>query len=73
MMQCQSCGDVEGPWIYSQGAGILCEDCYNYKETCDQLVNLIRTHRATKGKSTLDIVAFMDGIENRVYDELGLQ
>ena len=73
MMQCQSCGDTQGPWEYVEGAGILCEDCYEYKEACDKLVKLIRNHKSTKGKPALDIVAFVEGIENRIYDELGIQ
>lgn len=72
MMQCQSCGDTQGPWVWVDGVGVLCEDCYGYKEACDKLVTLIRHHKKTKGKNTLDIVAFMESIENSVYDELGL-
>lgn len=73
MMQCQNCGDAQGPWVYTEGAGILCEDCYGYKEVCDKMVTLIRNHKKTKGKSELDIVAFVDSIESVVYDELGLK
>lgn len=73
MIQCQSCGDTQGPWVYTEVAGILCEDCYGYKEVCDKMVTLIRHHKKTKGKSPVDIVSFVDSIENQVYNELGLQ
>ena len=72
-MECANCGDREGPWVWCQGIGCLCEDCYAYKEVCDKMVTLIKTHKRTKGKPALDVVAFVDSIENAVYDELGLQ
>ena len=73
MMECQFCGDREGPWVYTKDDGILCEDCYNYKKVCNDLVELIKSHKRTRGKTTMDIVTFMDGIEETVYDELGIK
>ena len=72
-MQCQSCGDTQGPWVFVDGIGVLCEDCYAYKEVCDKMVTLIKHHKCTKGRSIMDIIAFVDGIESRVYDELMLR
>lgn len=72
-MECQNCGDRNGPWVYVEGQGCLCEDCYGYKEVCDKMVTLIKHHKKCQSKNPLDIVAFVDSIENAVYDELGLQ
>ncbi len=73
MIECQSCGDKNGPWVYVEGIGCLCEDCYGYKEVCDKMVTLIKHHKKCQSKNSLDIVAFVESIENSVYDELGLQ
>ena len=27
MVTCAICGDTNGPWIYEEGIGFVCEDC----------------------------------------------
>lgn len=72
-MECQNCGDRNGPWVYVEGQGCLCEDCYGYKEVVDKIVTLCKHHKKCESGNTLDIVAFVESIENSVYDQLGLQ
>ena len=73
MMQCQKCGDTQGPWVWTANQGILCEDCYGYKEVIDKLVTLCKHHKKCASKQPIDIVTFIDGIENQVFDELGIK
>lgn len=73
-MRCQECGDNNGPFICNVHEGTcLCEDCYGYKEVVDKIVTLCKHHKKCESGNALDIVAFVESIENAVYDKLGLQ
>lgn len=72
MMQCQYCGDTQGPWVYTEKNGMLCEECYEFLDVVDRASKLIKK-RYDKRHDDLDAVIYMELIENKVYDEIGLK
>lgn len=78
MMQCQNCGNQEGPWVYTEGGpipinkGLLCEDCYEFFDAVERTTRVMKK-RYEKNHNVLDTVAYMDMFENKVYDLLGLK
>lgn len=72
MMQCQYCGDTQGPWVYTLERGLLCEDCYDYFDAVDRTAKVIKK-RYEKKHDILDTVAYMDAFENKVYDAVGIK
>lgn len=72
MMQCQYCGDTQGPWVSTEKHGILCEDCYEFFDAVERTAKLIKK-RYEKNNNVLDAVTYMDMFENKVYDLAGLK
>ena len=72
MMQCQYCGDQNGPWVHSSKHGLLCEDCYELFDTIDRLEKLVKK-RYDKENNKLAVCSYMDQITNEVYNRLGIR
>lgn len=74
MMQCNSCKNVDGPFIVDVGTGLtLCEDCYEFKDVVDRFAALVKRRAKEKKLAVIDQVILIDSIEGAVLDELGLR
>ena len=72
MMQCQYCGDTQGPWVHTEKHGLLCEDCHEFYDAVDRTAKVIKK-RYDKRHIELDAVSYMDLFESKVYDAIGLK
>ena len=73
MIQCQSCGDTQGPWVHTSEHGMLCEDCYNRKNGVEKIAEYIKAQRRSRPMTDLDVVGIMDSIAEEVYEYLGMK
>ncbi len=71
-MQCEYCGDQNGPWVHTSKYGLLCEDCHEFFDAVDRTVKVIKK-RYDKNHNVIDTVAYMDVFENKVYEAIGLK
>ena len=72
MMQCQYCGDTQGPWVSTSNHGLLCEDCNDFFDAVDRTAKVIKK-RYEKKHDVIDTVTYMDVFENKVYEAVGLK
>lgn len=73
-MECVNCGDRNGPWIYVDRIGMLCEKCLARKAAVEGLIKYINYEKEDrKSISDIDIVALIDSVCESAYDELGLR
>lgn len=72
MIQCQKCGDLEGPFVFDpRHEKCRCESCY-YFDMATYYSSMYIKSKVRKMNAS-DAVAHMDSIESSVFDELGLQ
>lgn len=72
-MQCQYCGDQNGPWVHTEEHGILCETCYEYFDIVERMTKHIQHKYGKNRLPVIDVVAYIDTIESKVYDNLDLK